>query len=306
MQFEPVDFKQIWKFQSGVLGIKSVMNSAPLRILIAAYFLRYLNCLQTRGYNLNRRVFVQRISAVGDSHNEPDALSPSYIVSNFFTKFVSLESRRYIVATLAATTLLCIPQLLLAPAAMAADGVQQGMAMFRSGDVKGSITAFDAATAKNPRLASVMWQRGLSLYYAGEYAEGSKQFRFDIAANPSDAEEIIWTVMCDSRLVGFETALQNMPLLPKTDRRPVMRTVYDLFRGKTDEKALLDLGNASGKGNSGADYFYSRLYLSLFREAKGDADASKQFMKDAVESYYGQQGTGDYMTAVAKVHLGAR
>ena len=191
-------------------------------------------------------------------------------------------------------------------AAITPDTVQQGMAMFRTGDVKGSVNAFDAAVAKNPKLASVMWQRGLSLYYAGQYEEGSKQFRFDITANPSDAEEIIWTIMCDSKLQGYELALKNMPLLPKTDRRPVMRTVYNLFRGEAQEKTLVDLGNMSGKQNSGGDYFYSRLYMSLYLEAKGDTVRSKQFMQDAVESYYGQQATADYMTAVARVHLTSR
>ena len=84
-----------------------------------------------------------------------------------------------------------------------------------------------------------------------------------------------------------------------------MRVVYDLFRGETNEKALADLGDKSGKQNSNGDYFYSRLYLSLYREAQGDVEASKQFMKDAVSSYYGQAST-DYMTSVAKVHLAAR
>ena len=112
--------------------------------------------------------------------------------------------------------------------------------------------------------------------------------------------------MCESKLKGFEYAIENMPLLPKTDRRPVMRIVYDLFRGKLDESALLALGNASGKQNSSGDYFYSRLYLSLYREAKSDAEASKAFMREAVESYYGQQALADYMTAVARIHLASR
>jgi hypothetical protein len=183
--------------------------------------------------------------------------------------------------------------------------VQQGMTLFRNGDVKGSIVAFDAATAKNPKLTALMWQRGLSLYYAEEYQKGSEQFRYDIAANPSDAEEIIWTFMCDSKLLGFEKALQNMPLLPMADRRPIMRAAYGMFQGKADEKVLADLGNKSGRQNSGADYFYSRLYLSLYREAKGDSEASKEFMKQAVTSYYGLN-SNDYMTAVARVHLASR
>ena len=212
--------------------------------------------------------------------------------------------RASFITTLTAATF-CFP-LMATSAVVVADSVQQGMAIFRSGDAKGSLRAFNAAIAKDPKLASVMWQRGLSLYYAGQYEDGSKQFRFDIKANPSDAEEIIWTVLCESRLQGYQIALENMPLLPRTDRRPVMRSVYNLFRGEAEEKTVLDLGNASGKQNSGGDYFYSRLYMSLYLEAKGDAVRSKMFMQDAIESYYGQQATADYMTAVAKVHLALR
>ena len=183
--------------------------------------------------------------------------------------------------------------------------VQQGMSLFRKGDIIGSIALFDRATEESPRMSALMWQRGLSYYYAEKYDEGSKQFRYDIVANPSDAEEIIWTVLCESKLQGFPTALANMPVLPKVDRRPIMRAVFDMFQGKTDEKTLSDLGDKSGLNNSGGDYFYSRLYLSLYREAKGDAEGSKQFMKDAVASYYGRT-SNDYMTAVARVHLTSR
>ena len=202
-------------------------------------------------------------------------------------------------------TAISFPQLTYAVEATASDRVQQGMKLFRSGDVKGSVGAFDQAINQNRNLAAIMWQRGLSLYYAEQFVEGSKQFRNDIAANPSDVEEIIWTIMCESKTNGFPTAIKDMPLLPKKDRRPIMRVVYDMFRGETNEKALADLGDKSGKQNSGGDYYYSRLYLSLYREAQGDAEASKQFMKDAVTSYYGQAST-DYMTSVAKVHLASR
>ena len=212
--------------------------------------------------------------------------------------------RASVITTLIAATF-CFP-LMATSAVVDADTIQQGMATFRSGDVKGSVRTFNAAIAKDPKLASVMWQRGLSLYYAGQYEDGSKQFRFDIKANPSDAEEIIWTILCESKLQGYQIAVENMPLLPKTDRRPVMRSVYNLFRGEAGESSLLDIGNASGKQNSGGDYFYSRLYMSLYLEAKGDAVRSKMFMQDAVESYYGQRATADYMTAVAKVHLALR
>jgi tetratricopeptide (TPR) repeat protein len=237
-------------------------------------------------------------------------LSLRKAVNDIGDSLKSNDLKRYF-AALTTATFLFLPQF---ATAATADSrimedpnqiVQQGMSLFRKGDVKGSIAQFNRATDKSPSLSAVMWQRGLSYYYAEQYDEGSKQFRYDIAANPSDAEEIIWTVLCESKLQGFPTALANMPILPRTDRRPIMRAVFDMFQGKTDEKTLIDLGDKSGLNNSGGDYFYSRLYLSLYREAKGDVEASKQFMKDAVKSYYGKTSS-DYMTAVARVHLASR
>lgn len=222
---------------------------------------------------------------------------------------IKIENLKRYLTVVATATVFFFPQFAIAADPNTMEGpnlwVQQGMSLFRKGDIIGSIAQFDRATDKSPSMSAVMWQRGLSYYYAEKYDEGSKQFRYDIAANPSDAEEIIWTVLCESKLQGFPAALANMPVLPKVDRRPIMRAVFDMFQGKTDEKTLSDLGDKSGLNNSGGDYFYSRLYLSLYREAKGDAEGSKQFMKDAVASYYGRT-SNDYMTAVARVHLTSR
>ena len=45
-------------------------------------------------------------------------------------------------------------------------------------------------------------QRGLSLYYVGQYEEGARQFRDDVAVNPSDTEESIWCVKCGCKDTG--------------------------------------------------------------------------------------------------------
>jgi lipoprotein NlpI len=173
--------------------------------------------------------------------------------------------RKPIVTSLVAVSL-CLPQLASVNDAVAVGGnLELGMTLFRRGDVQGSINEFDKATLENPSLSNFDWQRGLSLYYAEQYVEGGKQFRNDIAANPQDVEEIIWTVMCDSKLFGYEKALEVMPKLRRTEKRPVMRTVYDMFIGKIPEKNLVELGNAAGSDDRKGDYFYSRLYLSLYR-----------------------------------------
>ena len=178
--------------------------------------------------------------------------------------------------------------------------VDQGMAHFRVGDVPGSVLAFDAAVALRPELRGVLWQRGLSLYYAGRYTDCSQQFRGDIALNQQDAEEIVWTALCEAQDNGFGAASAAMPALPLPERRPIMREVLALFRGEHAPDALLRAGDV-GSTDSAA-FFYSRLYLGLYYEANGDADRAAAFVRDAVESPYARRGSSDYMIALAKVH----
>lgn len=76
--------------------------------------------------------------------------------------------------------------------------------------MEGSIADFDAALAAQPSMRPYLWQRGLSLYYVGGYAEGAAQFRDDVAVNPNDTEESIWALLCEARLNGVEQARANM------------------------------------------------------------------------------------------------
>ena len=141
-----------------------------------------------------------------------------------------------------------------------------------------------------------MWQRGLSLYYVGRYAEGAKQFRDDVAVNPNDTEESIWALLCEARLAGFDAARRDM-LRVGRDPRPVMRAAYELFRGEGDMAAL----EAAGASGSPHDLFYSTLYQGLYYEATGDEAKARERVLAATRCEYGA-GSGDYMAALAKVH----
>jgi hypothetical protein len=104
--------------------------------------------------------------------------------------------------------------------------VRSGMRKFADkGDVEGSVADFDAALAAKPTMRPYLWQRGLSLYYVGTkeaLEEGAAQFRDDVAVNPNDTEESIWTFLCESQLIGPERAREQF-LQVGRDSRPVMR-----------------------------------------------------------------------------------
>lgn len=189
--------------------------------------------------------------------------------------------------------------------------VAQGMEAFRRGLIEDSIAKFDASVP--PGTPAYLWQRGLSYYYNDDFAKGSHQFRDDVLRSPLDVEEIVWDAAC---LMRLETTLQqqqshvtfpppNMLALPpgQKDRRPIMGTVYRLFRGEATEHDLAQVGHRGGP----ADEFYALFYLGLFNEALGQNSKAESYMRSAATSTYAKAvGSRDYMVDCATVHCQLR
>ncbi|CAJ1361058.1 unnamed protein product [Effrenium voratum] len=188
------------------------------------------------------------------------------------------------------------------PAAAEAKGnpfllLQDGMEAFRQARVEDSVKLFDEA-AESGFPKARLWQRGLSLYYAERFADGTEQFRKDVDLNPNDTEESIWAFLCEAKMQGFDQARKQM-LTVGQDPRPVMRNAYALFRGDDDGKYLETMENLAQR--SGSDCFYASLYLGLFYEAKADSAKAKEWLLKAVDSSYGRS-SNDYMADLARVH----
>ena len=99
--------------------------------------------------------------------------------------------------------------------------VAEGMERFRRGDIQGSIASFDSSVS--PGSQAYLWQRGISYYYANEFAKGSQQFRDDVLRSPLDVEEIVWDIACLLRMDPTFPPPSMMSLPPgRTDRRPIM------------------------------------------------------------------------------------
>lgn len=175
--------------------------------------------------------------------------------------------------------------------------VRDGMDKFRQNDVEGSLQEFDAALAARPGIRPYLWQRGLTLYYLQQYEEGAKQFRDDVAVNPNDTEESIWAFLCEAQLVGAEEARKAF-LQVGRDPRPVMRAAYECFQSGSDPSSILQ---AAGEDRSGNGAFYAWLYVGLWHEAEGNAEAAREAVERAAQTRYAQ-ASGDYMADLAKVH----
>jgi hypothetical protein len=108
--------------------------------------------------------------------------------------------------------------------------VFQGMESFRAGQITESIQLFNQAATIQPSLQPFLWQRGISLYYAGGdgdaqfFQEASRQFRNDVTVNPLDVEEIVWDIACQLRMSPDPFPPVNAMSLPagKTDSRRIM------------------------------------------------------------------------------------
>jgi hypothetical protein len=216
--------------------------------------------------------------------------------------------RPYLVAASTALLLNCQTPPAPAHGADARDLVRTGMTQFRKGDIKGSLLSFDSAVKIAPSVSPYLWQRGISQYYNDDFTACSKQFRSDVAVNPADTEEVVWGAMCDARLSGFKTAQSSMLPLPQPDSRPVMRVVYNVFKGQSPKKLTITAQSLGGLGENGrpnpSAQFYANLYLGLYLEANNEPKASLESINTAAaSSYCSDKGSGgDYMCSVAKNH----
>ena len=181
--------------------------------------------------------------------------------------------------------------------------VQRGMRHFLDGEVEESVDDFDSALQLDASYKPRLWQRGLSLYYTESYAEAAEQFRCDVQYNPNDTEEALWTYLSEAQSVGPEDA-RKMFLEVGTDPRPLLRTVYDVYRSE-ETKNPDEILEVARRTNSPHDEFYANLYVALWYESVGKESMAKEFMLAAVDTVYALK-SGDYMCGLAEVHCKVR
>lgn len=171
------------------------------------------------------------------------------------------------------------------------DWQRQGENAFREGRYSDSVAAFDRVLAALPAEKPHHWQRGISLYYAGRFADCRAQFELHRTVNPEDFENAAWHMLCAARLDGFEKARKS--LIPiRADSRAPMHELFRLWKG---EGTAGEVSKAMESGRSAA--FYGNLYLALFEETRGRREDSKKYAQRAAEL-----AGPDYMGDVARAH----
>ena len=180
----------------------------------------------------------------------------------------------------------------------------RGTAHFKMGKIKESLADFDKFIDVKPAAGAGHWRRGLTLYYADEFAKGVTQFTTSDREAPNDVENGIWHFLCNARAKGVDKARGEMLKVESDPRGPYFMRIYDLFAGKAKPDEVLAAAEA---GTVNADLrkvqrFYANYYVGMYYESIGEAKKSLESLKTAVEKY----PIGHYMMDVARVHIKLR
>lgn len=177
---------------------------------------------------------------------------------------------------------------------------ESGSEHFRAGRFNESVAAFDDEIRLDPRRAPWHWKRGISLYYAGRYADGAKQFEGYQTVDNNDVENAVWRFLCQVRdpAVGLERA-RKLILTIKNDGRVPMMQIYSLYRGDAKPEDVVAACTADKPSDAVRDarLFYARLYLGLYYEALGQDEEAYRELLEAK-----RLRIAHYMGDVAVVH----
>lgn len=174
----------------------------------------------------------------------------------------------------------------------------RGSEKFKLGQITESIADFDKYLAAYPDRLPQHWKRGISLYYAGRYEDGRKQFEGYQTFDDNDVENAVWRYLCMAPVAGVEKASADI-LKIKDDRRVPMMQVYALYAGKAkpeDVMAAIKEGNPN-EGELNSRLFYAHLYLGLYHEVAGDKQKAQEEIQQAEK-----HKINHYMWDVARVH----
>lgn len=174
--------------------------------------------------------------------------------------------------------------------------LDRAIADFEGGRIAESAAGFDNLVKVLPTLAPRLWQRGITLYYAGRYDDCRAQFESHRTVNPNDVENAAWHFLCVARAESATKARAAiLPVGP--DPRVPMRQIYEMFRG-----AMAPEDVVKAAGTESTAQFYAQLYLGLYFEALRDDPRALEHITAAAADRYAD--AGGYMHTVARVHLG--
>ena len=173
--------------------------------------------------------------------------------------------------------------------------------LFFDGEPDESVAAFDRLIKLQPDCQPGLWQRGLALYYAGQFEVGRRQFELHQTVNPNDVENPAWHYLCVARATSPDNARRNMLAVGQDSRVP-MKQILKLYQGGGSEEDVLSHAARGSDQQQRNQLCYAHLYLGLFAEANDDHKDAKYHILKAAGPYSMDHNMG----RVAKVHARVR
>lgn len=178
----------------------------------------------------------------------------------------------------------------------------RGRSLFCIARVKDSVADFDRYVAANKAAESRQWERGIAMYYAGQFQRGADQFELYQTYHDNDVENSVWRFLCQARAKDVATARKTILPIRNDPRIPMMK-IYDLYRGEAMPDDVLEAAEAGqDEARIAGQRFYAELYVGLYYEATGQPDKALPLLKSAAESHKKTRAVNRYMWSVADVH----
>ena len=180
----------------------------------------------------------------------------------------------------------------------------RGVENFFEGKVKEAVADWDQEIKLSPARGPHHWQRGLALYYLGDFEKGVAQFESHQKVNGHDVENAAWHFICAVRQKNGSVKKVREKFIPiKGDRRVPMAEIHDLYGGKGTVEAVLEAAKKDADGMELRNQLcYAHLYLGLYFEALEQPEKSKAHMKKAAVDFK----MDHYMGKVAQLHFKMR
>ena len=175
----------------------------------------------------------------------------------------------------------------------------RGEENFKLERVKESAADFDKFIDLSPDQAAKLWQRGISLYYAGRYEDGQRQFELHQTINSNDVENAVWHFLCVARRVGIDKARAALLKVENDPRVPMMQ-IYALYaaKGSAEEVMKAATTGKSSPNELNERLFYAHLYLGLYFDVAGNEKMAREHIVQASELFK----VDNYMGDVARIH----
>jgi len=156
-------------------------------------------------------------------------------------------------------------------------------AYLRCGKPRRAVELYDQLIQQQPEILPRLWQRGIALYFAGEYKRAASQFVEHRKVNPHDVENAAWHFLCVVKSDSFATAQQMLLPAPNDPRVPMPEVLEMLKTGETRNVIERIEQIPADAPQRDVPRFYGNLYLGLYADARGDAARARKYLQRAAE-----------------------